>query len=195
MIKNMSRYERKTINEKLRGELNKYCDTYSQLSEAARVNYFKNMKAGEVAPKQVYLSGVYADEFTKTVDKIKQNVSAILDPVKKQLREEYAVAPSQDAINTITLLGTRKNIDQEELSYIIDMYGDNVQAYNAIRDIASNHNIHLAEHEISSELENVESIERSVSKFSLAEANNGKASEGYVEFIGMNIDTAFPPED
>lgn len=195
MIKDMDRYDRKLINERLKSEFRRYCDEYSRLSEAAKNDYLKSMKPGERVPATVALSGEYADRFQNTINSIKENVDSLLKPIEDKLEASITEAPSQDATNTIMLLSARKNIDQAEIDRLVNKYGDNVQSYNAIRDIASQHKIYLGEHPVLADLEAVKTISGSTAGFSVMNANNGKASPGLVSFIEMSIDNAFPSEE
>lgn len=195
MIKNMSRYDRKMTNEKLKKEFRRYSDEYSRLSKLAKDEYVKTLKPGARVPEKVELSGEYRNRFEDLVTEIKSNVSGILKPIKKELEDSISEAPSQEALNTIMLLGTRKNINKEELNQIVNRYGDNVQAYNAIKDIAKEHDVYLGNHQVNEDLDYIESINNAALRMSVLDANNGHATPGYVSFIEISIDNAFPVEE
>lgn len=195
MIKDMDKYDRKVINEKLKREFRRYSDTYSKLSEAAKMDYLKTAQPGEKVPERVALSGEYAERFQNTINDIRVNVDNLLRPIQEKLEASITDAPSQEAANTIALLSTRKHIDQAEIEHLINRYGDNVQAYNAIKDIASEHDVYLMNHQVLSDLKAVKSLADTPSSFSLMNANSGKATAGMISFVEMSIDSTFPTED
>ncbi len=191
----LEKYESKIANEKIKEQLKRYADSYSRIKEQAKSDYIKSLGPGAIVPKEVALSGTYAEQFENIIIDVQNKVNDIIEPFMKKLEEKFVEAPSTDEVNMISLLKVRNNLTKDEVFQIADKYGEKPQVYRAIQDIAHDHDIYLIDHPINQQIEDIKSVLKSVNGFSVYDAERDHATSGYMSFIGMSVDNAFPIEE
>lgn len=79
---------------------------------------------------------------------------------------------------------------------MMNKYGDNYQAARAIGSLAKDHKFtNVPENPIDEQLERIEGLNNSLSKsLSLDSAESGHISDGFLSFISLDVDSAFPTE-
>ncbi len=179
-------------NEGIKELLKDYSDSYRIIKQSARDEQMLKLPAGAIAPKNVELYGDYKDRFNNKVTEIKYKVKDIIDPIREDLINQTTDAPDTDAINMVSLLTTRKNVSEDDIYNMLDRYGNNYQVYNAVKDIAIEHEIRVPDHPIDREIENIDNLLANCNQLSLRGAENGHASAGYMSLMGMSVDEAFP---
>ncbi len=179
-------------NEGIKELLKDYSDSFRINKQRAKEEQMLKLPAGARAPKDVELYGEYKDSFNEKVMEIKYKVKDIIDPIRKDLINQTTDAPDTDAINTVSLLSTRKKVSEDDIYNMLDRYGNNYQVYNAVKDIAIDHEIRVPDHPIDREIENIDNLLANCNQLSLRNAENGHASAGYIALMGMSVDDAFP---
>ena len=180
-------------NEGIKELLKDYSDSFRIYKQRAREEQLLKLPVGAtVVPKDVELYGEYKDRFNDKVTEIKYKVKDIIDPIREDLVNQTTDAPDTDAINMVSLLTTRKNVSEDDIYNMLDRYGNNYQVYNAVKDIAIEHEIRVPDHPIDRELENIDNLLANCNQLSLKGAENGHASAGFMSLMGMSVDDAFP---
>lgn len=190
-------YFNSTINSQLKEILNGFKEMYRYQCEESRLAHIATLKSWDRVPTDEKL---YTQEARQTVQdgalEARQKARAILSNVINELKAKTTVAPSEDAVRTITLLNMRKIVSEEEIRNLLDRYGDNDQARRAIRDIAEQHDIYIGPGAGAAEkLEEVEYLAHTLDKtLSYLNVAGGHASNGYFAVIEMQIDQVFPAD-
>lgn len=182
-------------NKELKKIMSDFNETYKAICAKSREDYIKSLGPGAMIPNNGPM--IYTEDgknyFTEECRKYKAKAHEILDTHVRDLKNKITEAPSTDAVNSITLLKLRDSITEKEISDLMERYGDNVQAYNAIKSIAYAHNIKsFGDHPLNARLENVEALTENIDK-TIAPWNK-YISDGYIGFLGMDIDSVFPTE-
>lgn len=190
-----------TINEKTNKELksiiSQFKDSYRIACDSSRNEYMKTLSAGARVPKEGILYGnERRQEFESMCAGYRDKALALLNKVLSDLHDKMTEAPSTDAVNSITLLGLRKNISQSEIENLLERYGDNPQAWNTIVSIARDHNISsFGDHPIEGQISDINDLSRSLERvLSTRSAIDGHATDGFLSMVEMQIDEVFPAE-
>lgn len=190
-----------TINEKTNKELksiiSQFKDSYRIACDSSRNEYMKTLSAGARVPKEGILYGdERRQEFESMCAGYRDKALALLNKVLSDLHDKMTEAPSTDAVNSITLLGLRKNISQSEIENLLERYGDNPQAWNTIVSIARDHNLsYFGNHPIEGQISAINDLSRSLERvLSTRSAIDGHATDGFLSMVEMQIDEVFPAE-
>lgn len=81
------------------------------------------------------------------------------------------------------MLSHRTSVTRPEVDNLLQVYGDNYQAYQAIRDIAAQHEIFVESSNLEKSFTAINGESRAVQSFTLANAESGNvASDGAIAF-------------
>lgn len=193
----LGNYERQKANKALKQILREYQSSYNAKVKNSRNEYLQSMKPGQQIPSSIPLSSQDRARFEEDIDRCKAKVADIIKPLHDELEDYITKAPSTEATNTIMMLSLRSNVSETDISSLMSKYGENVQAYKAIRDIAIKHDIRgFNEHEAEVELANIDDLSKSIMKtMSTGSAESGHASDGFISIMEVSIDSALPCEN
>ncbi len=189
-------------NAELKAITREYNRMFRTLSEDEYNEKLLALKPGENAPVKGKLTGARRERMEQKAAECRSKAADILNRELAAVNKKITAAPSTEAVNTITLLNMRdeKTITPELVYTLLDEYGDNVQSYEAIKDIAKRKGVKGLDgvnHPLREQQANIEALNKSLYKnFSLThtEQNEDRSSEGFEAFIGMTIDQTFAPD-
>ena len=155
------------------------------------------LKPGETIPKDGVIYGsAEIDAFRSLCMGYQEKIRKTLDDAIDGLKGEMTAAPEEEAVRTITLLQTRDKVGEDEISALLEKYGDNVQAHRAIADIAARQEpkVYVADSPVESQMRQMEDMRRSLLNavnYQTA-AQYGSGLPAFISFIDMRIDEVFP---
>lgn len=186
------------INRQLKSILSDTVNSYRRACNDSRSAYMATLKAGARIPEENRLySAEERERFSSLCLESKHKVHDIFDSIKQEFKQKTTAAPSADAVNTISLLKARgDNLTPEEVHALLDQYGDNVQAFRAIKSIANEHKVYVyRDHPIDEKAKDIEGLEQSINNvLSPYSAESGRYSDGFLAFMNMSIDSCFPDD-
>lgn len=187
-----------SVNSEIKAILKEYREKYTAARDAAYNEQIAQLPPLERKPAKSarIVSAPHRAEFQKDCAQLRERARQLFERETKELHQKVAAAPSADAVNAITLAAARSSITENEIASLLSTYGDNVQARNAIVDVARKHHIEGFEPSpLESRFAEIKNLQKQVEKtLEVSNAENGNA-EGFVDFMGMFIDAAFPPEE
>lgn len=188
-------------NAELKAVAKDYYDTFKLYSEADYNDKLLALKPGQPAPEKGKLSGVRRERMEEKAAECRSKAADILNRELAAVNKEITAAPSTEAVNTISLLALRdpNTIGPEVIKTLLDEYGDNVQSYETIRDIAKQKRIVTdldgIDHPLREQQANIEALNRSLyGAFDIHYTEAGHNSEGFVGLLNLTIDNTFDPE-
>ena len=155
-------------NAELKAIMRDYNKTFRDLSNAEYNEKLLSLKPGENAPTKGKLTGTRRERMENKAAECRSKVADILNREMTEVNKKLTAAPSTEAVNTITLFNMRdsKSITPEMINTLLDEYGDNVQSYEAIKDIAKQKGFNLdfngVMHPLREQQANIEALNRSL---------------------------------
>lgn len=183
--------QKETARKELKSILSQYRDSYNSMCETSRNSYMKTLPPGAIVPKSGQIYGDEARaEFESLSAGFRERIKNVISNVTDALRDRATESPSNEAVNSITLLKMRNEITRNEVEDLLLKYGDNPQAWNTIVSIASDHKIYIDNHPIGQELQAVEDLGYSIDRVMYSGASSKIAGEGLFDMMAMQIDEA-----
>lgn len=190
-------YQSKKTNAELKALVKQFNEGFRINTEMSRDAHIHTLPTGSKIPEE----GKFYDNATRalfagTCEQLRTKAREILDTQLQKIKTEAIESPADDAVNAIKLLSMRKNITEGEVDSLLQRYGDNVQAYKTIVDIAEDHGLHgWARHPIDAQMQDVEDLAGTLDRaFTVSNAEMGRASNGFCSVLDMQIDNVFSAE-
>jgi len=190
-------------NAELKAITREYNRMFRTLSEDEYNEKLLALKPGENAPVKGKLSGARRERMEQKAAECRSKAADILNRELAAVNKKITAAPSTEAVNTISLLAMRdpKTIGPEVINTLLDEYGDNVQSYETIKDIAKQKGIVTdldgINHPLREQQANIEALNKSLYKnlsLTHTEQSMDRSSEGFEAFLEMTIDQTFAPD-
>lgn len=186
-----------TTKTELKSIISQFRDTYNRMSEQSRKNKMNNLEPGAVIPAKGNLYGEEAlEQFKSYAESARIRMRQVLDEAETELKKKMVEAPSDEAVNALTVLKMRNNVTQDEINGFLENYGDNYQAYKAIASIAFEKKLNTWEsakvNEIDTTLEKMADLRKNLENaltYSDIMAHHDKP--GFYEIVNMRIDETF----
>lgn len=195
----ISKYECKELNKNISEAYNDYAFRFKKIKQAHRDEYIKSLAPGAMIPNDdiIKLDGEYREQAEKLCSDTQIKVLEQLTRAKELIADEVTAAPTTDAVNIVSLLNMRADLNQEELDSIYAKYGDNLQIYKALGDIAHKHKLMVNyANGLEEQSERIDNLIRNANNISVYEAeNNNQVADGFCFMRQMDIDETFPTED
>lgn len=190
------RYSLAYGNARIKELLGYYVSSYKQLKDAAKERFIKSMMAdgmkGARIPDDIPLTDEIKDEWFDIVETIRNEINGIIELRFNTLKKAMTDAPSTEALNSIMLLNMRKNVTEQDVTALIERYGNNPQCYYALRDIAQQHEVYWqGSNGIIEQYENLKIFEENIQKIS---ANN-VLSDGLMSLYKQKANEIFSEEN
>ena len=188
MTKRNANYELKVI-------LDRYAQDYADTAEASRQAFMQSAKGGDMIPEPGHIYGnEYNAQFESRCIKYQADAAKILDSVIADTRAKVTEAPSDEAVRVVQMLQPRNELSADEVHYLLEVYGNNAQAYKAIASVAASKGVRVMPCPIDEELKDLEALKRdTVSTLTLANATKGHAVKSFLEFFkAVSIDKVLP---
>lgn len=134
----LNRSKKETANKQLKSLYLEYLQAFNSAKENSKRAFLENMQPGATMPANININIAERSKLNdKTLD-IKRRANDILDDLINEAGAGIATAPTQEEINAVQMLVYRSNVSVDEIDFLLTVNKDNVQTYNAIKDIAFN---------------------------------------------------------
>lgn len=182
-------------NKELKGIVADFMDRAAEAAKKSHDDYLAALPAGEQnvhIPSAEQILGSERPLFAEYCKELQAKVDAVIAPLEKAERDIRTAPPTSDAVAVITLLNTRTDITEDEITELIERYGDNYQAKRALINIANRNGIRGLDDPISKYSDTMETLSRSLrSWLTLDTVDRKQATAGYRAIIENQIDVAF----
>ena len=168
-----------------------FAKEFAGVADASRTEHMKTLKPGDRTPVDGKIYGEnYRSRLAETAQQKGDEARALIEERENEIMQLMAAAPSQDAVNTISLLKMRNSLSEEELNAAFDAYGDNYTAYQVLADIAKDNKIPVVgEHPLKAEAEGLAALKRTLRNvFAVSTAESGRLTAGYLAMLEAQID-------
>lgn len=192
----MTKVENDRINRELKKIVDDYKTSYEVLRKKSEEKYKNSLQPGETFHAK---PGFYFKEdkaaFEKVCKDLREQAHSLLDGAALEIMAQNTAAPSNEAVNVVTLLNSRQKVSADEIDQLMTKYGqDCPMVYRALHEKAQSLGYRdFKPHPITEAAENIErlsgTIDSSISAFN--ERNMVATTAG----LGVTIDTAFPTEE
>lgn len=130
--------------EQIKKELENLVIKCNRISGESKQDYVAAMPPSQTVIPQMYIYTSDAKEkIQEACKETKDNIKKILDQIYDSTTGGITAVPSEEDINTLTVLQMRSTLSISEVELYLDKYKDNVQVYSAICDIAKEKGIVL----------------------------------------------------
>ena len=182
----------KEIKEKLITMNNDTMTTANRLLDESYNRALAMLQPGEPAPFKKILDQEAKDQYQIFLEKSKAEAHTIIDEALEALYKEKAAAPSQEAVNYISMLALRDGMNtltKEDITSAVTLYGDNYTAFKTIKDLAKKNKIYLDGNHVIDEV--MEELETQNKEFAQRGVFNAEiyANKAYIAMINMTIET------
>ena len=128
-----------SYKEELKEMISSFRAEYEKLCSESRNAYMDTLPAGSKMPPAGVLYGdAFKNAFQEKCDAYRQQAAAIIHLERKTIEDEYAEAPSTEAMNAVAVISARTDLTEREVSAIMERYGGNRLAAAAISNAAKN---------------------------------------------------------
>lgn len=190
--------EKNKINYELKKIVDDYKQAFIDACNNSRKSYIANLLPGEKMPAEgVIIGKEYEASFDEVCQALRDKARAILGEAIASVKALMTEAPTEEAVNSISLLNMRKEATAEEVEDLLNRYGSNPQAWKTITSIAKERGIrtfgaHPIEEELAKESDLLRSLESAIS---LTSARNRGVGDGFISLVKAQIDDTFPAEE
>ena len=189
----LEKYEAQHASNKLIEYLNTYKKRANNIIEKNRSDYMQTLTPGATVPYHLPLSEDYRAQLDSEIKGLRAKFKAEILPLIEKLKKDVAEAPTTEATNTISLLALRSDIDENEISFLMEQYGNNVQCYKAIKDIARKHEINTySENPTMAQYERLTGLYSKLDSWNTIQAE--EMSEGLLAMYELDINDALASE-
>ena len=179
--------------EKLKQLVGDFSNDFRKACDKSREEYMKTLAPGQTVPKagQLYTKEA-RDAFANKCNGYRQQATSIFDEAAEKLDAEITKPPTNDEVNTVTMLKMRSSLSASEADSLLTSNRGNVQTYRAIKDIAAEHGHKgFRDHPVDQAAANLKDLQSNVmSYFSVQSAEKGHASGSFASIITSMIDGA-----
>lgn len=187
-----------SANSEIKAILKEFKEKYENARDAAYSAQIAQLPPHERKPAKSakIVSAPYRAEFQKDCMQLRERARQVFERETRELARKVAAAPSTDAVNAITLAAARSSVTENEIKALLSEYGENVQARNAIVDVARKNRIEGFEPSPQlRQFEEIKNLQKQVESAIEVNGAESRGAAGLVEFMGMFIDATFPPEE
>lgn len=190
----LDKYDKAKANRELKQIINDYRKAYETIKEINYAQYKAELKPGQTVQSNINFSSDNVDRLKEKAAACREKAQDVIKPLLDRIDREITDAPSTEATNTIQLLALRSNITEADVENLMKRYGDNIQAYKAIRDIAKGKEIDIYKpHPAEEERDRVNNLLHNFQK-NPEGYNDSKSGVTYISFMEADIDNTFPTD-
>ena len=177
--------EVKKMRVDLLGIRKEYSGDFHRTVEATRASALLGLKPNAPAPPEGKIIGdAERQAFEERAAKYRSKGYDVIDSTRAAIRAQMGKAPSADAVNAVSMLSHRTDLTKEDVDALVDAYGSNYLTYEAIRDVAAQHEIFLDHHVYANDLKETYAAGNELANMDLKGAEEGTAaSSSYMAFI------------
>lgn len=126
------------INNKLKTLKVTLDSAFTQHAESSRQEHIKELPAGAPLPKA---NTIYGSEhlaaFREEAEELRSQALAAIAEEREKVQKQMADAPSNEAVNAISLMKLRTDLTPDDINTMLSAYGENYSAHKAITSIAN----------------------------------------------------------
>lgn len=101
-----------------------------------------------------------------------------MEPHIKKLLDDITEAPTEEAARMLSVVQNRSSITAEEIDYLMNTYGKNVQVYNALHDIAQAHKYYdFKVNPTMQQLQDIQRVEKLMDRYTYIDVQNGSLTD------------------
>lgn len=175
-------------NTSLKAILKEFREVYHQFVDVYYNSHVAGLPTGaNIPPKNKIYSEAGKKEFTEYCYKYQELVGYLFSQQLEKVHRKMSEAPAPEVSAMISMLATRDNITEDEITHLLEEYGDNHQVYRALQNIGKKHNMTILNDEVMTREAGLRDLQHSVEKVLTvygAETN----SDGFYDFLSIPID-------
>lgn len=183
--------------KKLKEDLKGIYSEYNQIFELRKKQNYQEICDGlnpyEIKPDPKNIKNFKGDTkeyLTKDLAKLREKALTITESALKEINAAKTEAPTQEAVNYISLLGSRRNLTEADINNAFEQYGGNYACFKALEDIANDRRLPVNYSNNAEAIETaVQTAQHSFEKIGVPDCENGHASAGSIAFQSMFIDS------
>lgn len=180
-------YDRKKIRSEVMALQKEFAAAFHNAADMSRVEAMRTLKPGEPAPSNNKIYGDHnRNAFEAKAAALREKGHKIVNDARKEVGKAMSAAPSPEAINSVGMLKMRDKLTADEVTAIVDRYGDNYMTYQTIKDIAKKSGFYLDAHPLENAARDLEGADSTVSGWTLRGAETGvAANQAFIDFAEM----------
>ena len=184
------------VKDQLKENYKAFATEYKNDLEASYRKKVASTKPGEPAPGRE-LTDQEIKAFKLRVNVYRKRADAIISNVKDQIAADVTEAPSNEAVNYITLLSHREHISPYEIEFARNSYGRNFACYAALQETAEKNGIYIENHPTREALDAIRSFEKCNNDYTYETISNPEHSPEVIASLyaaGIDGDLFIPAE-
>ena len=184
------------VKDQLKENYKAFATEYKNDLEASYRKKVASTKPGEPAPGRG-LTDQEVKAFKLRVNVYRKRAEAIIANVKDQIAADVTAAPSDEAVNYITLLSHREHISPYEIEFARNSYGRNFACYAALQETAEKNGIYIENHPTREALDAIRSFEKCNNDYTYETISNPEHSPEVIASLyaaGIDGDLFIPAE-
>lgn len=191
-------FRSRATNEAIKKILRENANDYKESCHRSREDYIKTLRYGDQIPKEgnKFYNNTDREAYRERCLNRQREARKILASETAALKAETVKAPDAEAVSILSLMAIRSDLTEQELVNMMDKYGSNYQTAKTIHSLANDHKFrNVPTNPIDDQLERIENLDRTLeSCLSIDSAEKGHTSDGFISFLSLDIDSAFPTE-
>ena len=184
------------VKDQLKENYKAFATEYKNDLEASYRKKVASTKPGEPAPGRG-LTDQEIKAFKLRVNVYRKRAEAIIANVKDQIAADVTAAPSDEAVNYITLLSHREHISPYEIEFARNSYGRNFACYAALQETAEKNGIYIENHPTREALDAIRLFEKCNNDYTYETISNPEHSPEVIASLyaaGIDGDLFIPAE-
>lgn len=180
----MASFDVKKLQKDITALNKEFADAFHETAERSRRKAMEGLRPGDPVPPTGKIYGeADRQKFEAKAADIRSRGYALINKAKADLERQIAEAPKPDAVNAVAMLSHRTHVTRQEVDTLLQVYGDNYQTYQAIRDIAGKNEIFIEPSNLEKGFSAIAGESSAVGSFTLKDAENGNvASDSKIAF-------------
>ena len=186
--------ETSTLKQKLSELYSKYINVSQQMLDLDYKKKLSELKPGQKAPEQYrFFFPEDREALDEQLGAYREECRALLDDATANVKKLMTDAPSDDAVNYLTVMKLKSDITVNDIENALERYGDNYTAYNAIKGIAIENEIRgIDEHILDGITRGLDDITAQVNRINAVTVEIKGASRGSASMFDMMLDMSIP---
>ena len=184
------------VKDQLKENFKAFATEYKNDLEASYRKKVASTKPGEPAPGRG-LTDQEVKAFKLRVNVYRKRAEAIIANVKDQIAADVTAAPSDEAVNYITLLSHREHISPYEIEFARNSYGRNFACYAVLQETATKQGLYIEDHPTRAALDALRSFEKCNNDYTYETISNPEHSPEVIASLyaaGIDGDLFIPAE-
>lgn len=178
--------------DRIKDAIREYKRSQDRIFKQNHDDYMANIKPGQTVPHVIPLSDKSKKDIDSALRKARNTIDNEINDVLKTIMDDIAEAPSDEAIRALQVANMRTSITDDEIDFMMNKYGKNVQVYSALKDIAVKHKFYNFKPDRTlqqfNELSELSHIMNGFDSFGI---EKDPVSQAYVAMLERSVNNAF----